>query len=206
MKPQRSFGWIPFSLLLSLPALAGQPITLRAEKTFGDFQAQQALVFSPTEVTMIRNSNFICPPEEEVRLGSFHSEAVERTQHYPVAQALRTGPELAENRKPQALDLTPRLFLNQTEIKAQQSKAYGEVLKMLEAGCTGKDWEVKQGASIRVQRLQGDVALKITEIRTDVPGKSTFLTLDKAGCKTPSPGVLECRIPEHGVARLKNPF
>lgn len=180
-------------------AAGDDKIVLRAERDLYGFFAQQAMIFEGKRVVYSRNSNFLCEPDVEVKLGVFSA---------PYDTALRSSRALLHQSVVRLVAPRPspggphdlKLHLDKMEVTGDSSDAV-TVRRVLEGGC-----ELSGLVAERAVAVSLDPAKRPSRIRIARLGKGAkrpyFVSLEKS-CKKQQDRAWECNIENFGKAFLR---
>jgi hypothetical protein len=193
------------ALAQAAPAGAG-PLVLRAEQDVGGSLSQQAVVFGEDDVTVTRNSNFLCEPGANARLGVFkarhYDERFEslRRQAEQVAGRLKPKPGesgVAQHESPHRL----RLYVGKAEVTGERP-AEGTVTRIIEDSCADNELRAEHAVQLTLRAENGRELLQTKTLGGKNAGRTTTVAASKA-CQKREGGVWECSIRGYGKAFLK---
>lgn len=182
-------------------------LVLRAERDLSGFKVQQALIFEKGKVVLSRNSNFMCMPSHEVKLGVFEAEydeakSVARETVEQISARLAQGAVAKASfsgHSPHEL----RLFIGEVELSKDSSEARS-MKRLLESACDDLAWRAEHVALIELAGASKPDLLNVTEIgsKNDGGKPARRSIAAQKSCTLKDGDVWECAVKGYGKAYL----
>lgn len=224
MASVRILGMIPMVLvLICLPAWGAHKTVIRIEKSNAGLKQQNGLIITANQITITRNSNEWCGPQNEAHLGQMTRPPVENDR---IDEAYLDQLQLRSQRKqknigslpkssdPEILQVTPEVGGSKYYLGSERllvsSSGVSIIRNAILRNCSSDlKWTFIKGANAKLVRAQGRTFLQTTLLPsrkvTTQPIENTDCTLAGTTNTQPKKNVYRCTIEYFGAALLTSP-